>query len=53
MTDNSMGIVDEIVSLSYVKVSEDVVGSNINEVKKEVNLWVDNNEEVEEVWDKA
>ena len=50
MTDNSMGIVDEIVALSYVKVSEAVVGSNINEVNTEVNRWVETKEEVEKIW---
>ena len=53
MIDNSLVSVDKNVVFLDGEVAEDVVEDNINEVKKEINLWVDNNEEVEEVWDKA
>ena len=50
---SSLVSVDKNVVFLDGEVAEDVVEDNINEVKKEINLWVDNNEEVEEVWDKA
>ena len=53
MTDNSLGSVDKIVVFLNGRATEDVVDSNIYEVKKEVNLWVDTKEEVEEIWSKA
>ena len=53
MIDNSLGGVDKIVVFLDGKVTEDVVGSNTNEVKKEVNLCVDNKREFEETWAKS
>ena len=53
MKDNRLGSVDNIVVFLDWKVTEYVVGININEVNKEVNLWVDTNEEFEKIWAKA
>ena len=53
MIDNSLVNVDKIVVFLDGRVTEDVVGVNINEVNKEVNLWMDTKEEVEEIWAKA
>ena len=50
---NCLGSDDNIVVFWGGKVIEYVFGRNRNEANKEVNLWVDTKEKVEEIWDKA
>ena len=50
MKENGLGSVDKIVVFLDGQFTKNVVVSNRNEFKKEVNLWVDTKEQVEEIW---